>query len=266
MVRKMAVGPSAPPMMPMEAASGPVKPRQIAPKKATNTPSWAAAPSSRLFGSAISGTKVGHRADAHEDEGRIQTGLDADVEDVQQTGVLLDVLIANQHIAVVNRDTGLAMVRRVGDDLIDRLIHNARQRQVRQQHAERNRHQQQRLKLLDNRQIEQHERDQNHHRALPVALDNVVNTGIVDQAHDGAADAEVGHHLLHRTASALRFLIHIHGDELIGIADQRHIAVADFGGFRLHGGSGLLGANGQRRKHAAQRQSEDHTQNFFHSA
>ena len=29
---------------------------------------------------------------------------------------------------------------------------------------------------------------------------------------------------------------------------------------------GLLGANGQRRKHAAQRQSEDHTQNFFHSA
>ena len=43
-------------------------------------------------------------------------------------------------------------------------------------------------------------------------------------------------------------------------------AVADFGGFRLHGGSGLLGANGQRRKHAAQRQSEDHTQNFFHSA
>ena len=211
-------------------------------------------------------TKVGHRADAHEDERRENTQLDALIEVVKQTAVLLDVLIADQHIAVVNRDTGLAMVRRVGDDLIDRLIHNARQRQVRQQHAERNRHQQQRLKLLDNRQIEQHERDQNHDRTLPVALDNVVNTGIVDQAHDGAADAEVGHHLLHRTASALRFLIHIHGDELIGIADQRHIAVADFGGFRLHGGSGLLGANGQRRKHAAQRQSEDHTQNFFHSA
>ena len=56
-VRKMAVGPSAPPMMPMEAACGPVKPSRIAPKKATNTPSWAAAPSSRLFGSAISGPK-----------------------------------------------------------------------------------------------------------------------------------------------------------------------------------------------------------------
>ena len=56
-VRKMAVGPSAPPMMPMDAACGPVKPRQMAPKNATKTPSWAAAPSSRLFGSAISGPK-----------------------------------------------------------------------------------------------------------------------------------------------------------------------------------------------------------------
>ena len=55
LVRKMAVGPSAPPMMPMEAACGPVKPRQIAPKKATKTPSCAAAPRSRLYGSALSG-------------------------------------------------------------------------------------------------------------------------------------------------------------------------------------------------------------------
>ena len=37
-VRNIAVGPSAPPMMPMEAASGPVKPNSIARKKATNTP------------------------------------------------------------------------------------------------------------------------------------------------------------------------------------------------------------------------------------
>ena len=56
-VRKMAVGPSAPPMMPMDAACGPVKPRQMAPKNATKTPSCAAAPSSRLFGSAIRGPK-----------------------------------------------------------------------------------------------------------------------------------------------------------------------------------------------------------------
>ena len=211
-------------------------------------------------------TEVGHRADAHEDERREDAQLNALIEVIQQAAVLLDILIAHQHIAVVNRDTGLAVVRRVGDDLVDRLVHNARQRQVRQQHAEGNRHQQQRLKLLDNGQIEQHERDEDHHRALPVALDDVVNTGIVDQTRDGAANAEVGHRLLHRAFGALRLLIHIDGNELVGIADQRHMAVADFGGFRLHGGSGLLGANGQRRKHAAQRQSEDHTQNFFHSA
>ena len=56
-VRKMAVGPSAPPMMPMEAAWGPVKPSTMAPKKATKTPSCAAAPSSRLLALAIRGPK-----------------------------------------------------------------------------------------------------------------------------------------------------------------------------------------------------------------
>ena len=53
----MAVGPSAPPMMPMDAASGPVKPSRRAPMKVKKMPSWAAAPSSRLEGRAISGVK-----------------------------------------------------------------------------------------------------------------------------------------------------------------------------------------------------------------
>ena len=55
--RYIAVGPSAPPRMPMEAASGPVKPSSTAPKNARNTPSCAAAPSSRLLGFASSGPK-----------------------------------------------------------------------------------------------------------------------------------------------------------------------------------------------------------------
>ena len=42
---------------PTEAAWGPVKPSSTAPKKATNTPSWAAAPSSRLLGLASRGPK-----------------------------------------------------------------------------------------------------------------------------------------------------------------------------------------------------------------
>ena len=56
-VRKMAVGPSAPPMMPMEADWGPVKPSSTPPRKATNTPSCAAAPSSRLLGLLSRGPK-----------------------------------------------------------------------------------------------------------------------------------------------------------------------------------------------------------------
>ena len=49
-VRKIAVGPSAPPVIPMEAASGPVNPKRIARKKATKTPNWAEAPMSMLLG------------------------------------------------------------------------------------------------------------------------------------------------------------------------------------------------------------------------
>ena len=64
-VSQMAVGPSAPPMMPMEAAcSGeklmmpPVMPAMLpASMNAAKMPNWAAAPSSRLFGLASSGPK-----------------------------------------------------------------------------------------------------------------------------------------------------------------------------------------------------------------
>ena len=54
----MVVGPSAPPMIPIDAASPGVKPRsRFAPMAATNTPSWAAAPSRNVIGRASSGRK-----------------------------------------------------------------------------------------------------------------------------------------------------------------------------------------------------------------
>jgi len=53
----MAVGPSAPPMMPIAPASAGVKPRNSATMNARKIPSCAAAPSSRLIGLAISGPK-----------------------------------------------------------------------------------------------------------------------------------------------------------------------------------------------------------------
>jgi hypothetical protein len=54
----MVVGPSAPPMIPIEAASPGRKPnRAWAPIAATKTPSWAAAPSMNVIGRASRGRK-----------------------------------------------------------------------------------------------------------------------------------------------------------------------------------------------------------------
>ncbi len=56
-VTNRAVGPSAPPMMPTEAASLPEKPSRRKMTKVAKMPIWAAAPSSRLLGLAIRGPK-----------------------------------------------------------------------------------------------------------------------------------------------------------------------------------------------------------------
>ena len=56
-VTKMAVGPSAPPMMPMALDSCPVKPIRRQPINVTKIPSCAAAPSNRLLGLAMRGPK-----------------------------------------------------------------------------------------------------------------------------------------------------------------------------------------------------------------
>ena len=56
-VKYIAVGPSAPPIIPIDAASGPVNPNAIAPKNEKNIPNCAAAPSRILLGFAINGPK-----------------------------------------------------------------------------------------------------------------------------------------------------------------------------------------------------------------
>ena len=54
---KIAVGPSAPPMMPIDAALCGEKPSARAPRKVMKMPICAAAPSSRLFGFESSAAK-----------------------------------------------------------------------------------------------------------------------------------------------------------------------------------------------------------------
>ena len=56
-VTKMAVGPSAPPIIPTEDDSAPLKPMRRQPMKVMKMPSCAAAPSSKLLGLAIRGPK-----------------------------------------------------------------------------------------------------------------------------------------------------------------------------------------------------------------
>ena len=57
--RKMAVGPSAPPIIPIEAASARLKPNgsRSAPMSVAKIPNWAAAPSRAVFGLASNGPK-----------------------------------------------------------------------------------------------------------------------------------------------------------------------------------------------------------------
>ncbi len=54
---KIAIGPSAPPMMPIAPASWSVKPSSFAPISATKMPRCAAAPRMTSFGLAIIGAK-----------------------------------------------------------------------------------------------------------------------------------------------------------------------------------------------------------------
>ena len=76
--RNIVVGPSAPPMMPIDAASLVEKSIPIsgtrliarAPQKATKMPTCAAPPRSSVLGFAIIGGEVGERAKAKENQGR----------------------------------------------------------------------------------------------------------------------------------------------------------------------------------------------------
>lgn len=56
-VTKIAVGPSAPPIIPIDDASWGVNPNNNAPKKVIKIPIWAAAPKIMLFGLEINGPK-----------------------------------------------------------------------------------------------------------------------------------------------------------------------------------------------------------------
>ena len=119
------------------------------------------------------GAEVGHGADAHEDQGRIQTGLDADVENIQQTCIRQNVAVAvivgaggvkecTPEFGVVH-GVGRVQLR------VDR-IQTGEVADVRKQAAERDADEQQRLEALDDAEVQQHAGNDDHDKVLPAAV------------------------------------------------------------------------------------------------
>ena len=213
------------------------------------------------------GGKVRHRAHAHEDERRVDAQLDALIEVVEQSAVgvghLID--IVEQRFAARNGHviTGLDRVGKRGEELavhleeflgdqrdflailtgvlggfrqrgevvVGRLVHEAAQRQVGQQHAKGNGQKQQRLKALDDGKVEQHEGDEDHHVLLPVAIGKA--GGLPNGRH--AADK----------VDLRRFLFFLRFDDADGAARKVRFAIGG-GEVALEG---FLGGRVQRLLH-----------------
>ena len=119
------------------------------------------------------GAEVGHGADAHEDEGRVQTGLDADVEDIQQACIRQNVAVAVIVGAggVKERAPELGVVHGVGRVQlgVDR-VQAGEVADVRKQAAERDADEQQRLEAFDDAEVQQDAGDDDHDKVLPAAV------------------------------------------------------------------------------------------------
>jgi hypothetical protein len=117
-------------------------------------------------GTGDQGTEVGHGADAHEDQRGVETQLDADVEDVEEAALLEDGFIAVVG-SVVRIEESIPEIRMIEGVRLGQAHEVAH---VDQQAAKGDAHQQQGLKLLDDAEIEQDARDQDHDRVLPSAV------------------------------------------------------------------------------------------------
>ena len=95
-VRKIAVGPSAPPMMAMEAACFSENPSPSPSALIAHAPRCGSAEQEALR-VCNQRAEVGHSADAEEDDRRIDTELNAEVEHIQQTALV-------KHLAIVKAD------------------------------------------------------------------------------------------------------------------------------------------------------------------
>ena len=166
-VRKMAVGPSAPPMMPMEAACGPVKPSRISAEEGDEHAELRRRAEEQALRIGDQRAKVGHRADAHEDDGRIDTGLDADVEHVKQSCIRAGCARSCDSRSLSWIEEGVPKLRVIqcigGVQIRVDGIEAGEVADVGQQAAERDADEQQRLKALDDAKVQQHAGNDDHY-------------------------------------------------------------------------------------------------------
>ena len=109
--------------------------------------------------------EVGHGTYAHEDQRGIDAGLNADIKEVQQAAVRHDMAVA-----VIIRTGGIKKGFPKFGVVEGVSTHADKVAQVRKQTAERNAAEQQRLKLLYDTEIQEHEGDDDHDDILPTAF------------------------------------------------------------------------------------------------
>ena len=147
------------------------------------------------------GAEIGHGAHTHEDETGVNAQLDAQIQHINKThGNALSHGHAAEHRFRYAQSLHFGnKLRRNGvsaeqipvdvsageEDLVEHL----RAGQVGHQHADGDRHQQQRFKLLDDTQKQQDDGHKEHHRAFPVvALKKLVKTGLCAKIQNGLHD------------------------------------------------------------------------------
>ena len=130
----MAVGPSAPPIMPIEAATPSAKPMACA-EEGDEYAHLRGGSEKETYGVGDEGTEIGHRSDAQEYETWINAELYAQVQVINEPGAFRKAGPCNV--------TALEQLR---------MVH-ARARQIAQQHTESYRKQEHRLELLNDSQV-----------------------------------------------------------------------------------------------------------------
>ena len=148
----MAVGPSAPPMMPMEAVG---EAEELSADKGEEDAQLCGSAQQQAGGAGDQRGEVGHGADAEEDQRGVNAQLDTQINVVR-------------HAAGGTQQRPVDVVGFVDEDV---HVEDAVQGQVGHQHTKADGQQQQGFKLLGDGEVQQHASHDDHNGVFPAAFD-----------------------------------------------------------------------------------------------